>query len=151
MLISRKVWVAEQSSITLMCIIWLYDLFMRWFCWPFFSFFQAKIWRVARSCYRRFVSCKLLMIFIPITVSGSTLFLFQKMMHNAERVTIYWDFVKSLEPPRVVHIRTNDVFFKGNTFAQVTVRFFSKQVSIPVHNLEISEFFSYSDFTRNPL
>ena len=51
------------------------------------------------------------------------------MMFNAQRVTIYWDFVKSLEAPRVVHIRTNDVFFKGNTFAQVTVRFFSKQVS----------------------
>ena len=50
-------------------------------------------------------------------------------MFNSQRVTIYWDFVKSLEAPRVVHIRTNDVFFKGNTFAQVTVRFFSKQVS----------------------
>ena len=51
-----------------------------------------------------------------------------------DRVTTYWDFIKSLEPPRVVHVRQGDILAKDNTFAQVTVRFFSQQVSLFIFN-----------------
>jgi large subunit ribosomal protein L45 len=50
------------------------------------------------------------------------------MMHNSDRVTMYWEFVKTLEAPRVVHVRTGDILVKGNIFGQVTIRFFSQQV-----------------------
>ena len=55
-------------------------------------------------------------------------------MNNMDRVTIYWDFIKSLEPPRVVHVRQGDILAKDNTFAQVTVRFFSQQVCLFLFN-----------------
>jgi len=54
--------------------------------------------------------------------------MYPKIMNNMDRVTIYWDFIKSLEPPRVVHVRQGDILAKDNTFAQVTVRFFSQQI-----------------------
>ena len=49
-------------------------------------------------------------------------------MQNLERKSVYWDFVKSLEPPRVVHIRAMDMLEKDNVFGQVTVRFHTQQV-----------------------
>ena len=54
----------------------------------------------------------------------------QLMMHNVERKTMRWQFIKSLEPPRTVHVRTADVLTKANLFAQVTVRLHSQQVKI---------------------
>ena len=53
---------------------------------------------------------------------------FPEMMVNTKGKSIYWDFVKSLEPPHVVQVRTQDVLSKGNVFAQVTVRFHSQQI-----------------------
>merc|ERR1711915_588954 len=45
----------------------------------------------------------------------------------AKRKTIRWEFLKSLEPPRVVHARTGEVVEKKNLFAQLTVRFHTQQ------------------------
>lgn len=53
--------------------------------------------------------------------------LFPEMILNAKRKTIRWSFIKSLEPPRVVHARHMEVLQKGNLFAQVTVRFNTQQ------------------------
>lgn len=49
-------------------------------------------------------------------------------MQNLDRKTVKWEFLKSLEPPQVVQVRTQDVLSKNNHFAQVTVRFHSQQV-----------------------
>ena len=53
---------------------------------------------------------------------------FPEMMNNVSRKTLHWEFIKSLEPPRVVQVRTQDVLTKNNVFAQITVRFNSQQV-----------------------
>lgn len=50
------------------------------------------------------------------------------MLYNLDKKTIHWKFIKSLEPPRVCHIRVGEVFTKQNLFAQITVRFHTKQV-----------------------
>ncbi|XP_063594457.1 large ribosomal subunit protein mL45-like [Penaeus indicus] len=47
--------------------------------------------------------------------------------HQVRNKTLRWQFVSSLEPPRVVHARCTDVISKENIFAQVTVRFHTKQ------------------------
>ncbi|KFB40886.1 AGAP002412-PA-like protein [Anopheles sinensis] len=52
---------------------------------------------------------------------------YPELMHNVADKTIHWQFLKSLEPPRVVHARCTDVITKENIFAQVTVRFHSQQ------------------------
>jgi len=49
-------------------------------------------------------------------------------MFNVEKKSIYWEFLKSLEPPRLVQIRVFDVLNKNNNFAQITVRFHTQQV-----------------------
>nr|CAG4641194.1 EOG090X0DDP [Eulimnadia texana] len=49
------------------------------------------------------------------------------MVDNTRFSTIRWQFLKSLEPPRVVHVRCTDVVTKDNVFAQVTVRFHTQQ------------------------
>jgi hypothetical protein len=51
------------------------------------------------------------------------------MMYNTERKSIQWEFVKSLEPPRIVHMRTQEIMSKANFFAQITVRFHTQQVA----------------------
>ncbi|KAK8729209.1 hypothetical protein OTU49_008677, partial [Cherax quadricarinatus] len=48
--------------------------------------------------------------------------------HQAHRSTIRWHFLGSLEPPRVVHARCTDVITTDNIFAQITVRFHTKQI-----------------------
>ncbi|TRY69498.1 hypothetical protein TCAL_04664, partial [Tigriopus californicus] len=53
---------------------------------------------------------------------------YPEMLYNTENKTIYWKFIKSLEPPKTVQIRANDAFTKNNLFAQVTVRFHSQQI-----------------------
>lgn len=53
---------------------------------------------------------------------------YPEMMHNVKDKTIHWSFLKSLEPPRVVHARVTDVISKENLFAQVTVRFHTQQL-----------------------
>lgn len=52
---------------------------------------------------------------------------YPEMIHNIRDKTIHWKFLRSLEPPRVVHIRVTDVISKENQFAQVTVRFNTQQ------------------------
>eukprot|EP00096_Caligus_rogercresseyi_P002322 TRINITY_DN1441_c0_g1_i1.p1 TRINITY_DN1441_c0_g1~~TRINITY_DN1441_c0_g1_i1.p1 ORF type:complete len:354 (-),score=91.84 TRINITY_DN1441_c0_g1_i1:169-1230(-) len=52
---------------------------------------------------------------------------YPEMVHNARRKTLRWEFIKSLEPPTIVHLRTQDVLQKQNTFAQITVRFHTQQ------------------------
>ncbi|XP_013113533.1 large ribosomal subunit protein mL45 [Stomoxys calcitrans] len=53
---------------------------------------------------------------------------YPEMMHNVKDKTIHWSFLKSLEPPRMVHARVTDVISKENLFAQVTVRFHTQQL-----------------------
>ncbi|XP_037944890.1 probable 39S ribosomal protein L45, mitochondrial [Teleopsis dalmanni] len=53
---------------------------------------------------------------------------YPEMMHNVKDKTIHWKFLKSLEPPRVVHARVTDIITKENMFAQITVRFHSQQM-----------------------
>jgi large subunit ribosomal protein L45 len=50
------------------------------------------------------------------------------MLMNVDRKTIRWQLLKSLEPPRVVQIRVQDIMTKSNLFAQVTVRFHTQQI-----------------------
>uniref|UniRef100_A0A0K2TNN8 Large ribosomal subunit protein mL45 n=1 Tax=Lepeophtheirus salmonis TaxID=72036 RepID=A0A0K2TNN8_LEPSM len=52
---------------------------------------------------------------------------YPEMVHNVRRKTLRWEFIKSLEPPTIVHIRTQDLLQKQNKFAQVTVRFHTQQ------------------------
>ena len=53
---------------------------------------------------------------------------FPEMVNNTKGKSIYWEFVKSLEPPHVVQVRCEDVISKSNVFAQVTVRFHTQQI-----------------------
>ena len=50
------------------------------------------------------------------------------MIHNMDRLTLSWEYVESLEPPKVVHVTCEDALAKDIYFAQVTVRIHSKQV-----------------------
>ena len=52
---------------------------------------------------------------------------YPEMMYMAKRKTIKWNFIKSLEPPRVVHARHAEIITKENMFGQVTVRFHTQQ------------------------
>merc|ERR1711874_257397 len=52
---------------------------------------------------------------------------YPEMMHMAKRKTIRWNFIKSLEPPRVVHARHAEIITKENMFGQLTVRFHTQQ------------------------
>ena len=52
---------------------------------------------------------------------------YPEMMYMAKRKTIRWNFIKSLEPPRVVHARHAEIISKENMFGQVTVRFHTQQ------------------------
>jgi len=52
---------------------------------------------------------------------------FPEMMNMAKRKTIHWKFIKSIEPPRVVHARHAEIVTKDNMFGQLTVRFHTQQ------------------------
>lgn len=52
------------------------------------------------------------------------------MLFNCDRKTIRWDFIKSVEPPRVCHVRAVEILTNYNVFGQITVRFHTQQVSI---------------------
>jgi len=53
---------------------------------------------------------------------------YPEMTHNIKGKSIYWEFIKSLEPPKVVQVRVQDIAQKGNMFGQVTVRFHTQQI-----------------------
>ena len=55
---------------------------------------------------------------------------FQMITGGLEDKTIVWRFVESLEPAKVVHMCSQDVHKKENTYAQITVRFHSRQVRL---------------------
>lgn len=52
---------------------------------------------------------------------------YPEMIHNTYDKTIHWKFLKSLEPPRLVHARCTSLIDKENTFGQVTIRFHQQQ------------------------
>ncbi|KAG7492906.1 hypothetical protein MATL_G00021000 [Megalops atlanticus] len=52
---------------------------------------------------------------------------YPEMVRGNRYKTLCWNFVKSLEPPRVVHVRSPDMVSKGNFYGQVTVRIHSQQ------------------------
>lgn len=49
------------------------------------------------------------------------------MIHKIRNKTLRWNFIKSLEPPQAVHVRNANIVTSDNIFAQVTVRFHTKQ------------------------
>lgn len=53
---------------------------------------------------------------------------YPEALHNIDRKTLRWRYIKEVEYPRVVHARITDVITKENMFAQITVRFHSQQV-----------------------
>merc|ERR1712001_264018 len=53
---------------------------------------------------------------------------YPKLTNNLERTTLYWEFVKSFEPPVVKQVRVGEILTADNKFAQVTVRFHTKQI-----------------------
>lgn len=53
--------------------------------------------------------------------------LYPEILFNTKNVTIRWKFLKSIEPPRVVHVRQTHLISKENLFAQVTVRMHTQQ------------------------
>lgn len=44
---------------------------------------------------------------------------YPEFRHNSYGKTIRWEFLESLEPPRMVHARCTDVVSKENIFGQV--------------------------------
>lgn len=52
---------------------------------------------------------------------------YPEMMNMANRKTIRWTFIKSLEPPRVLHARHAEIISKENMFGQLTVRMNTQQ------------------------
>jgi len=50
------------------------------------------------------------------------------MAAGLKKHTIIWKYLDDIEEPTAVHVRTGEVTSKGNTYAQITVRFHSKQI-----------------------
>lgn len=50
------------------------------------------------------------------------------MVHNTENVSMYWDLIEFLEPPKILNVRVADLLMDSNLFAQMSVRMLSKQV-----------------------
>lgn len=50
------------------------------------------------------------------------------MTGGLEKKTLVWKYVESLEPAKVVHVTSAESKKQGNSYAQATVRFHSKQV-----------------------
>jgi len=55
---------------------------------------------------------------------------FPEMVWKLEKKTFKWEFIESIEPPRVVHVRTTEMLNKENIVGQITVRFNTKQKMI---------------------
>ncbi|ESO10831.1 hypothetical protein HELRODRAFT_72310, partial [Helobdella robusta] len=53
---------------------------------------------------------------------------YPEMVWKLEKKTFRWSFIESLEPPRVVHVRTTEMMSKENIYAQITVRYLTKQM-----------------------
>lgn len=55
---------------------------------------------------------------------------YPEVIHNIDKKTIHWKYIKDIELPRVVQARSTDVISKQNIFSQLTVRFHTQQVCI---------------------
>uniref|UniRef100_A0A0B6ZYM5 Large ribosomal subunit protein mL45 n=1 Tax=Arion vulgaris TaxID=1028688 RepID=A0A0B6ZYM5_9EUPU len=53
---------------------------------------------------------------------------FPEMVFGLENKTMFWQMVETVEPPKVVQIRTDEMVTADNIFAQVTVRMHTKQI-----------------------
>ena len=53
---------------------------------------------------------------------------YPNMVHQTEKVSMYWEFIESLEPPVVKQVRVGEILTADNKFAQVTLRFHTKQI-----------------------
>jgi len=53
---------------------------------------------------------------------------FPELVHGLEKASLRWSFVESVEPPKVVQVRVEELMSKENLFAQVTVRMHTKQI-----------------------
>jgi len=53
---------------------------------------------------------------------------FPKMVHGLESKTMRWKFVESVEPPKVMQIRTDEMITSENMFSQITVRLHTRQI-----------------------
>lgn len=51
------------------------------------------------------------------------------MLKGLEVKTVKWEFIESIEPARVVLVRCSPQIHEDNLYAQVTVRFHTKQVN----------------------
>ena len=52
------------------------------------------------------------------------------MVHGLESKTMRWKFVESVEPPKVMQIRTDEMITSENMFSQITVRLHTRQVRL---------------------
>ena len=50
------------------------------------------------------------------------------MTAGLKKRTIIWKYLDDIEPPAVVHLRAGELISKTNQYAQITVRFHSKQI-----------------------
>lgn len=57
-----------------------------------------------------------------------TEYAYPQMTFKTELTTIKWQYISSLEPPVVAHVRTQEMMSKNNLFAQITVRFHTRQI-----------------------
>lgn len=57
-----------------------------------------------------------------------TEFAYPLMKYQTELKTIKWKFIKNNEEPQVIQVRTQTMVEKNNYFAQITVRFNSRQI-----------------------
>jgi large subunit ribosomal protein L45 len=53
---------------------------------------------------------------------------YPEMTWKLEKKSFRWQYIESLEPPRVVHVRTTEMINKENLYAQVTVRMLTRQI-----------------------
>lgn len=54
---------------------------------------------------------------------------YPEFRHNSYGKTTRWEFLESLEPPRIVHARCTDVVSKENIFGQVCLDMLTESLS----------------------
>jgi len=81
---------------------------------------------------KTFADCLLIVIVkcMFVVVSKNISYVMKEMTWKLEKKSFRWKYVESLEPPRVVHVRTTEMLSKENVYAQVTVRLLTRQVYI---------------------
>ena len=83
-------------------------------------------------------------MFVVVCKNSSSVL--KEMTWKLEKKSFRWKYVESLEPPRVVHVRTTEMLSKENVYAQVTVRLLTTQVdSILFKNVSLLPFLKCFD------